>query len=477
MALRGDSIDNIPGAPGIGDKGSVELIQQFGTVEAALDAAVSTPDLIKRKTYRESLQNNRDNILLSKELVTIHTSVPIEFALDAMRTQPVDNAACRDLFTELEFTTLLNDLAPDLDRRGHHLQPQAHRRPKSPHSSPKPASPAGSTSPSLSPPPSSPKSSADPEATAEEAPEPPPAETMSLFGALRNPRGCLISPGSSPRADVDLHLRTRRLHHRPRRHPHARHRSLPRHPRPPRRPRPTPPSPSTSTTSKPSSAPSTRTTSPSRGPITDVMLQSYLLNPTHASHTLPDIAARTTSIALTHQPTKDNPSDPKRLPEAAAAIARLATTLNQQLTEVITPHATLTDDPSLGGAVTVDMLFADTMSSAVPWGARLQVAAHAHVQVQPAVARQQVQHVVEEAHAGRARAPAGAVEAERQLDVGLARAALDRGGAAHGSGFSPMRASIERASTEALGARDRRPRGGQFAHTGRVDPHFGHDNT
>src|ERR1700722_14384735 len=69
MALRGDSIDNIPGAPGIGDKGSVELIQQFGTVEAALDRA----DEVKRKTYRESLQNNRDNILLSKELVTIHT--------------------------------------------------------------------------------------------------------------------------------------------------------------------------------------------------------------------------------------------------------------------------------------------------------------------------------------------------------------------------------------------------------------------
>ena len=61
---------------------------------------------VKRKTYRESLQNNRENILLSKELVTIHTSVPIEFSIEAMRTQPVDNAACRALFTELEFTTL-----------------------------------------------------------------------------------------------------------------------------------------------------------------------------------------------------------------------------------------------------------------------------------------------------------------------------------------------------------------------------------
>src|SRR6201989_3060766 len=111
MALRGDSIDNIPGAPGIGDKGSVELIQQFGSLDAALDRANEA----KRKTYRESLQNNRENILLSKELVTIHTSVPIEYSLDAMRTQPPDNAACRDLFSEREFTTLLTERAPASD--------------------------------------------------------------------------------------------------------------------------------------------------------------------------------------------------------------------------------------------------------------------------------------------------------------------------------------------------------------------------
>ena len=58
------------------------------------------------------------------------------------------------------------------------------------------------------------------------------------------------------------------------------------------------------------------------------MLQSYLLNPTHGSHTLVDIAARTTSLALMHQPTKENPNDPKRLPEAASAIARLASVLS-----------------------------------------------------------------------------------------------------------------------------------------------------
>jgi len=111
MALRGDSIDNIPGAPGIGDKGSVELIQQFGSLESALDRA----DEVKRKSYRESLQNNRDNILLSRELVTIHCSVPVDLELVRMQTQEPDVAAARALFNELEFTTLLKELAPDVD--------------------------------------------------------------------------------------------------------------------------------------------------------------------------------------------------------------------------------------------------------------------------------------------------------------------------------------------------------------------------
>jgi DNA polymerase-1 len=111
MALRGDSIDNIPGAPGIGDKGSVELIQQFGSVESVLDHA----DEVKRKSYRESLENNRDTILLSKELVTIHCSVPVELELARMETQEPDLAAARTLFNELEFTSMLKELAPAVD--------------------------------------------------------------------------------------------------------------------------------------------------------------------------------------------------------------------------------------------------------------------------------------------------------------------------------------------------------------------------
>ena len=108
MALRGDSVDNIPGAPGIGDKGSVDLILEFGSVEAVLDRAAE----VKRKSYRESLEQNRAAVLLSKELVTIDSHVPLALDLAAMETQAPDIEACRELFTELEFTSMLRDLAP-----------------------------------------------------------------------------------------------------------------------------------------------------------------------------------------------------------------------------------------------------------------------------------------------------------------------------------------------------------------------------
>ncbi|MDR3724272.1 MAG: DNA polymerase I [Terracidiphilus sp.] len=108
MALRGDAVDNVPGAPGIGDKGSVELIREFGSVEAVLDRASE----VKRKTYRESLEQNRDAVLLSKELVTIDTHVPLDFELASFQTQMPDVEACRELFTELEFTSMLRELEP-----------------------------------------------------------------------------------------------------------------------------------------------------------------------------------------------------------------------------------------------------------------------------------------------------------------------------------------------------------------------------
>jgi DNA polymerase I len=108
MALRGDSIDNIPGAPGIGDKGSVEIIKRFGTVEQALERAGE----VERKSYRESLLNNRDTILFSKNMATIDTNVPIELDVESMRAGDPNVDDLRALFTELEFTSLLKELLP-----------------------------------------------------------------------------------------------------------------------------------------------------------------------------------------------------------------------------------------------------------------------------------------------------------------------------------------------------------------------------
>ena len=108
MALRGDSIDNIPGAPGIGDKGSVELIRRFGSVEQTLDRAAE----VERKTYRESLQANRDVVLLSKKLATIDCKVPVELDVEAMKAGAPEIEALRSLFTELEFTSLLKEILP-----------------------------------------------------------------------------------------------------------------------------------------------------------------------------------------------------------------------------------------------------------------------------------------------------------------------------------------------------------------------------
>ncbi len=344
MALRGDAIDNIPGAPGIGDKGSVELIQQFGSVEAALDRA----DEVKRKTYRESLQNNRDNILLSKELVTIHTGVPIEYSLEAMRTQPVDNAACRQLFTELEFTTLLKELAPAA----------VDDAPVEYDLSPKPSAfadlvngikeqrtgfarglalaifeDARAVSEEIA-------------ADNEDAPEPPMAENMSLFGIELGPAAeqmpapkdiaCRFGIAAAPDKAFEFALDAPGLRAA------LEDASLPKYVH--------------------DLKAVLRALAPHgvtlAGEVTDVMLLSYLLNLTHGSHTLPDIAARFTSRALTHQPTKLNPGDPKRLAEAAAVIGRLAPLLRTEV-EGATPveHHIPADEPKLGGAMTREMVF------------------------------------------------------------------------------------------------------------------------
>ncbi len=113
LALKGDAIDNIPGAPGIGDKGARDIILRFGSVEAALEHAAE----VERKMYRESLQNNKDQILLSKRLATIDCGVPIDFNVKSVAAQPPDAEELKRLYRELEFYSLLRDLGPSEDAR------------------------------------------------------------------------------------------------------------------------------------------------------------------------------------------------------------------------------------------------------------------------------------------------------------------------------------------------------------------------
>lgn len=106
LALKGDSVDNIPGAPGIGDKGARDLIAAYGSVEGAIEHA----DEVKRKTYRESLQNNGNQILLSKKLATLAIDAPVELDLESLRaTEPVIDRL-RKLYKDLEFNSLLSQL-------------------------------------------------------------------------------------------------------------------------------------------------------------------------------------------------------------------------------------------------------------------------------------------------------------------------------------------------------------------------------
>ncbi len=108
LALVGDTVDNIPGAPGIGEKGARDLILRFGDVETTIARAAE----VERKTYRESLLKNKEQILLSKKLATIDCSVPIDWQLDAVVAQEPDVVVLRELYRELEFFSLLKELQP-----------------------------------------------------------------------------------------------------------------------------------------------------------------------------------------------------------------------------------------------------------------------------------------------------------------------------------------------------------------------------
>ena len=109
MALLGDSVDNIPGAKGIGEKGAAELIQKYGKVETALDHADEVPN----KRYREALQQQREQVMMSKQLATIATDVPLELDLNALQRREPDVAALAALYRELGFSSLLKELGSE----------------------------------------------------------------------------------------------------------------------------------------------------------------------------------------------------------------------------------------------------------------------------------------------------------------------------------------------------------------------------
>lgn len=111
LGLMGDAVDNIPGAPGIGAKGALKLVLEYGSALGAMERA----DEITHKTYRESLQNNQDIIKQSLELATIHTSVPIDLDLDKLRSHEPDRKAAFELFRELEFKTLTKEFSDGAD--------------------------------------------------------------------------------------------------------------------------------------------------------------------------------------------------------------------------------------------------------------------------------------------------------------------------------------------------------------------------
>ncbi|ODT04926.1 MAG: DNA polymerase I [Gemmatimonadetes bacterium SCN 70-22] len=106
LALVGDSSDNVPGVPGIGEKTAKELVDEYGNLESILDHASE----VRKKRPREALLAHPEQARLSKDLVTIRDNVPIALELESLERQQPDATQLRQLYTELEFTSLIRDL-------------------------------------------------------------------------------------------------------------------------------------------------------------------------------------------------------------------------------------------------------------------------------------------------------------------------------------------------------------------------------
>src|SRR5262249_22017555 len=108
LALTGDTIDNIKGVPGIGDKGARDLIASYGSLENLLAHAAEIP----QKRYREPLLAHVDSARQSRELARIRTDVPVTFDPDAVRYRGSSRERCFEIFNALAFRTLVAEYAP-----------------------------------------------------------------------------------------------------------------------------------------------------------------------------------------------------------------------------------------------------------------------------------------------------------------------------------------------------------------------------
>ena len=106
LALMGDASDNVPGVPGIGEKGARELVATYGNLEECLRHASE----ISRKTYRENLLKYQGQARMSRDLVTVHRDVPVEWALDRYRRREPTPEEARRLFQELGFSKLAEEI-------------------------------------------------------------------------------------------------------------------------------------------------------------------------------------------------------------------------------------------------------------------------------------------------------------------------------------------------------------------------------
>ena len=111
MGLMGDSSDHIPGVKGVGPKTATELIRKFGSIEELYERI----DDVDKQKLREKLVQDKEMALLSRQLVTINTSMELEFNLEDLKLKPSNNTELKKLFSEFEFSSLLGELEDNSD--------------------------------------------------------------------------------------------------------------------------------------------------------------------------------------------------------------------------------------------------------------------------------------------------------------------------------------------------------------------------